>query len=291
MKPTFAVIGCGRAGLAFSKHLAAAGYIPAGFASRSIASARHAADITGFAGVVSTRPGDVTAGADIVFVTTPDGAIREVAEEMAQEGTFRKEAVVCHCSGALSSAELSPLAHAGLKTASIHPLQSFSAESTGGNPFAGIMAGIEGDREAVVTARQVAADLGAHPFEIETRGKMCYHAAAVVASNYLVTLMKAATDLLAAAGVPPDTRFEILKPLIMGTLSNIENAGSVNALTGPIARGDADVVRAHVEALAGSAPEMLSLYKVLGRYTIEIAAARDGISGKTRRELADILKE
>lgn len=289
MKGTFAIIGCGRAGRAFAKHLTDAGYPPAGFASRSIESARHAAGIIGFEGVVSTTPGDVVGDADIILITTPDSVIRQTAEAVAGHGNIKKGALAFHCSGAQSSAELSALEDAGLKTGSIHPLQSFGAGSANRSPFEGIMIGIEGDRTAVETAWRIAQDLGATPFEIETRGKMIYHASAVVASNYLVTLMKMAMDLLGASGVEATERFEVLKPLVMGTLSNIENAGPVDALTGPIVRGDVDTVRAHVAAIGRDAPQMLALYKTLGRYTVDIASERRSITEDTRQSLLAVL--
>ncbi len=291
MKSTFAIIGCGRAGLAFAKHLTDAGYPPAGFASRSIESARHAAAVTGFEGAVSTTPGDVAGNADIILITTPDSVIRQTAEALAGQGNIKKGALAFHCSGAQSSAELSALEDAGVKTGSIHPLQSFGAGKTDKNPFDGIMIGIEGDPAAVETAWQIAQDLGATPFEIETRGKMIYHASAVVASNYLVTLMKMAMDLLGASGVEATERFSVLKPLVMGTLSNIKSTGPVDALTGPIARGDVDTVRAHVAAIGRDAPQMLTLYQTLGRYTVDIASERNSITEETRQALLAALSE
>ncbi len=291
MKGSFAIIGCGRAGLAFAKNLIAAGYMPEGFASRSIGSARRVADLTGFRGIVSTKPWDVTEEADIVLLTTPDAVIRQTAEEMAAHGRMKKDAVVFHCSGALSSTELTALTHAGAKTGSIHPLQSFGSGNAAKNPFQGIMMGIEGDAEAVEKAWVMAKDLGATPFEIDTAGKMLYHASAVVASNYLVTLMKSAMDLLGTSGVPPEKCFDILKPLITGTLGNIENSGAVDALTGPIVRGDAAIVRAHVAAIRRDASQLLPLYKLLGKYTVEIAFERSSITDEVRRELLRVLSD
>ena len=291
MTKRFAVIGCGRAGMAFASRLAAAGYTPAGFASRSMESARRVGKISGFSGEIANKPDDAAAEADIVLITTPDAAIRQTAQELARTGSFRRGCVAFHASGALSSSELYALAEKGVSTGSIHPLQSFPAGIPEKNPFEGVMIGIEGDRQAVETARQMAIDLGGTPFSIETEGKMRYHAAAVVASNYLVTLMKTALDLLQASGVPSESRFAVLKPLIMGTLSNIENAGPVDALTGPIVRGDTDIVRAHVAAIETHNPEMVSLYKMMGRHTVDIAFERNSISGDVRRELFDILSD
>jgi len=291
MTRRFAVIGCGRAGRAFAHRLAASGYMPAGFASRTMGSARRAAEISGFSGGITNRPEDAVAEADIVLITTPDSAIRPTAQALARTARFLQGCAVFHASGALSSSELSALGEKGLSTGSIHPLQSFPAELSEKNPFEGIMIGIEGVPEAAEAGRRMAIDLGGTPFSIETEGKMRYHAAAVVASNYLVTLMKTALDLLQASGVPSGSRFAVLKPLIAGTLSNIENAGPVDALTGPIVRGDTNIVRAHVAEIETHNPEMVDLYKMMGRHTVDIAYGRNSISGDIRRELLDILAD
>ena len=209
MTRRFAVIGCGRAGRAFAHRLAASGYMPAGFASRTMGSARRAAEISGFSGGITNRPEDAVAEADIVLITTPDSAIRPTAQALARTARFLQGCAVFHASGALSSSELSALGEKGLSTGSIHPLQSFPAELSEKNPFEGIMIGIEGVPEAAEAGRRMAIDLGGTPFSIETEGKMRYHAAAVVASNYLVTLMKTALDLLQASGVPSGSRFAV----------------------------------------------------------------------------------
>ncbi len=292
MKQKYAIIGCGRSGKAFARHLSSAGYVPSGFASRRLASARQAADLAGYqGGQVSERPEAVIGDADIILISTPDGAIGQTASEMADRGGMKPGATVFHLSGALSSTELSSLKKAGVQTGSIHPLQSFGSGDAGKNPFDGIMMGIEGDREAVETGWRMAADLGAVPFEIDTTGKMLYHASAVAASNYLVTLMKFAMDLLGESGVAEDRRFAVLKPLIMGTLGNIERTGPVDALTGPIVRGDTAIVRAHLEVIGRDAPQMLSLYKTLGKYTVDIAAEGGGISGEKKHELLSVLSD
>ncbi len=292
MKQTYAIIGCGRAGKTFAKQLSSAGYVSSGFASRRLTSARQAADIAGYQGdQVSERPWAVIGDADIILISTPDGVIGQTASEMADRGGMKPGAMVFHCSGALSSTELSAFKNRGVQTGSIHPLQSFGAGDAVNNPFEGIMMGIEGDREAVETGWRIATDLGAVPFEIDTTGKMLYHASAVAASNYLVTLMKFAMDLLGESGVAEHRRFAVLKPLIMGTLGNIERSGPVGALTGPIVRGDTAIVRAHVEAIGRDAPQMLPLYQTLGKYTVEIATEGGSLSEETKHTLLSVLSD
>lgn len=290
MKSRFAVVGCGRVGISLARQLTKAGYRPTGFASRTLASARRGAEAAGFGGgSVSSKPWEVTDNADIVFIATPDNAIRDTAGGIADNRGVKDGAAVLHCSGALSSEELSSLKAAGARIGSMHPLQSFAAEDIEKNPFAGIMMGIEGDADAVKIAWQITESLGATPFEIDTDSKMLYHASAVVASNYLVTLMNLAFQLLFASGVRSSNIYHILKPLVNGTLGNIENTGIPRALTGPIARGDVDVVKAHLDQIREKAPTLLSLYKDLGRQTIDIALAKETLSKTAADELRAIL--
>lgn len=220
---------------------------------------------------------DAAGKAEIVLITTPDGAISETCREIVEHGGVSEKSTVLHCSGALSSEELSAARLSGAGIGSLHPLQSFAMEKSG-NPFAAIMMAVEGDTVAVQTAGQMARDLGARPFAITTAGKIFYHGAAVAASNYLVTLMRLAVDLMAAAGVAEDQAFSVLKPLIHGTLKNIEDVGVFHALTGPIARGDAAIVEKHLAAIQEISPDMVRLYCALGRETINIARATGALS-------------
>ena len=111
-----------------------------------------------------------------------------------------------------------------------------------------------------------------------TEAKTLYHASAVVASNYLVTLLDLAIRLIEEAGIKRQDAFNLLKPLIEGTLSNIGKVGVKKALTGPIARGDIKTVEKHIEEIGFKRPELLALYKMLAFYTINIAAEGDSIS-------------
>ena len=289
MKPGFSIIGCGHVGCNLARHLAGAGYRPAGFYSRSIDSAHRAASLAG--AVEKAFPGlkEAVADAGIIFITTPDSVIADAAQNLAKQGGIQKGTVILHCSGALPSTKLDCLKSLGAVTGAMHPLQSFASGNIPGHPFSGIMMAVEGTAEAVETAKNIAQDLGAAPFEIRTDGKILYHAAAVFASNYLVALMDAATALMAEAGVDESRAFSILKPLVSGTLANIEASGTINALTGPIARGDVKTVEHHITQIREKAPDILPLYEQLGRYTIGIAKKKGTISKDAADRLAAVL--
>lgn len=270
MKPQIAIVGCGRVGTALAVWLHRAGYPVCGLASRRLQSAQAVAALIG-PRPCSQEPQAVTAEADVVFITTPDGAIETVCRHIAATGGFRAGSIVLHCSGALPSTILAPARQAGAWIGSLHPLQSFAVPTLDRNPFAGIIVSVEGDGPALQAAEALAADLNAHPQQIFTEAKTLYHAAAVVASNYLVTLLDLAFGLLQRAGVARQDAHGVLRPLIDGTLANVARIGPPAALTGPVARGDRETVAHHLEAIGTQHPESLALYRALGIATVNVA--------------------
>lgn len=277
MKPSFAIVGCGRVGNALARYLAEAGYIPAGFASKSLTSAKRAAALTGSVNFTD-KAWEATLKADIVFITTPDGTIKEVCDIIAEKKGFRPDSVVLHCSGALTSTILLSAKDCGASIGSMHPLQSFALIEYSHNPFSGIITSVEGDNKATNAAGLIAADLGSGCVTIQTEAKILYHASAVVASNYLATILNLSLNLMREAGVPEDDAFRGLKPLIDGTLSNIGKMGIPDALTGPVARGDIQTIENHLLEIGSKTPHLLHLYKVLGLYTVEIAKKKGTLS-------------
>ena len=277
MKPGFSIVGCGRLGTTLARVLVEKGYPARGFSSRTLESAMKAAELSGSANA-GTDPVAAARDADLVFITTPDGLIREVCESMVQSGAFRSGQRVFHCSGSLPSTVLDSARKSGALIGSIHPLQSFATIHVDRNPFEGIIAAVEGDEKAVETGLAIAADLGSKGLTIKTEAKTMYHASAVVASNFLVTLVDFAYHLLGVAGIDANDAYSVLGPLIEGTLSNIRKTGPVQALTGPIVRGDVGTVADHLREIGEKTPDLLALYKILGRHTVDIAKQRSSLS-------------
>jgi predicted short-subunit dehydrogenase-like oxidoreductase (DUF2520 family) len=287
MKPSFAIVGCGKVGTALAIFLTQAGYRSAGFASKHLSSAKHVADMV-LSDHFSDVPWDITRHAEVVFITTPDSDIENTCNTISQHIGFADNAVVMHCSGALASSVLLGAKTCGAWIGSMHPLQSFASADHKTNPFQGIIFSLEGERPAVNIAKTIAEDLGGTVVTLLTQAKTLYHASAVVASNYLVTLLDLAIRLIEEAGIKRQDAFNLLKPLIEGTLSNIGNVGVQKALTGPIARGDIKTVEKHIEEIGSKRPELLALYKMLAFYTIDIAAAGDSVSASTMQALKKI---
>lgn len=283
-----AVLGAGKVGSAVAMLLVEAGMPVAAVTTRSEATAKRAAERTG--APAGTDDAAAAAQADIVLITTNDDAIAEVAAQVAQAGAFRPGQLVAHMSGALPLAALAPASEAGAAIGCAHPLQSFAtaedaARAMPGSTFA-ITAG-SGAREMLEALVDV---LGGHSVGVEDEDKALYHAAAVVASNYLVAVEDVAVHLLMRAGFDEAAAVQALQPLISGTVSNIRTLGTTNALTGPIVRGDVETVREHIRALR-DLPGDLALYRALGRQTLDIAVRRETLSAETLDALRDILAD
>jgi predicted short-subunit dehydrogenase-like oxidoreductase (DUF2520 family) len=288
MKPSFAIVGCGKVGTALAKYLTESGYPVAGLACLTLSSARKLADLVG-ADRVSIAAWKITITADIVFITTPDDRIEPVCNAIATHGGFKKDAVVLHCSGALPSTILSSARACGVAIGSLHPLQSFASTSFDRNPFAGIITDVEGDTAAVALAQKIATDLGANSLLIKTDAKTLFHASAVVASNYLVSVLDLAFAFMGEAGVSRKEAWGVLKPLVDGTLSNVGKVGIPEALTGPISRGDVETVGHHIKAIEEKTPALLALYKALGHHTIQVALAKGSLAENAAAALKKIL--
>lgn len=290
MKPSVAIVGCGTVGTALGRLLSRSGYVVTGVATRSLDTAGKAAQKVG-ARHFSDSPWEVSKDARIVFLTTPDDVIESTCADIAGHGGFHRGSVVVHCSGALCSDILSPARDCQAMIASIHPLQSFASVEQAEQILPGSYWAVEGDRPALVIVRRVIEDLGGICLEIGSDKKTLYHAAAVVASNYLVALLDVALALNRQAGMPPDVSFKALLPLIEGTLKNIGAKGIPEALTGPIARGDVKTVKAHLKAIGGCSGELALIYKILGRYTVGLAKAKGSLTRKAAHELVSLLHD
>ena len=199
-----------------------------------------------------------------VLLCVPDAAIASTSERIAP--TLDARTAIGHVSGVTPLEALAPAAARGCPTFSLHPLQTIPAADTalGGAPCA--IAGP--DSRGLAVAKGLATALAMKPFEVPEAGRAAYHAAASMASNFLVTLEESAAGLLAAAGV--ENPREVLAPLVLRSAANWADAGA-EALTGPIARGDRATVGLHLSALAERAPELAPLYEALAERTRALA--------------------
>lgn len=279
-------IGAGRVATALAMALVVRGYSVRAVHSRT----RHSAErLAAMLAEVQPEPAVVASSAQgvanrcgLVFITTPDDAIAAVASGVRWRGGQG----VVHCSGALSIDVLAPVVEAGGEAAGFHPLQTFARPGTS---LQGVTIALEGAGPLIERLKAMAADLGGRWVLVPSDMKALYHIAGVLASNYVVALAGAATDILARLGIPEDEGRQAVVPLLAATVGNIEALGIPASLTGPIARGDLGTARRHLEALDWGAPELAEVYRALGKLAIPIARNKGTISAGTAERLRELL--
>lgn len=302
---TFSVVGAGRVASALSTALAQLGIRPLVVASRTRESAENlAAQLDGAIGIslddLTDLPGD------LVVLSVSDDALVQVAEiitaiisdHVAGSSHDWTGRLVIHTSGTWTSEVLAVFEAAGALTASFHPLQTFANREL--QPadiavFSGLPIGIEGDERAVSAASAVARALGSTPFILSASAKGLFHAAAVMASNYLVTLQAMAQELSEVAlgeDDPVGNRYsELFGGLTRQALSNTLEIGTRDALTGPIVRGDVRVLRQHLQQIKDHAPHLITAYAALATETIRLASDSGRVNHEAAEVMLDLLTE
>ena len=277
-------IGAGTVANTLAIGLSNKGYPVEAISSRSRESARNLAHrISGCRACSNNQ--EVADNTELIFITTPDDVIASVAAEVK----WHPGQSIVHCSGADSTKILEPARKAGALVGVFHPLQTFASQKQENLP--GITFALEAEEPLLTTLKDMATALGGRWIEIKASDKVVYHAAAVFACNYLVTLIKIATDLWQSFGIPPEQATQALLPLLRGTINNIDAIGIPRCLTGPIARGDLGTIKKHLRALQKVAPELVATYQELGFKTTPIALAKGRIDQKQAEELKALLSQ
>ncbi|MBS3908851.1 MAG: DUF2520 domain-containing protein [Actinobacteria bacterium] len=290
-----AIIGAGKVGAAVGYLLRRKGHRIAVAVTASEASLEKAALYLPGARLVrdtGEAPADsyITADLDVILITTKDGQIESACKKLAAGGGLTPSQTVIHMSGAAGLDLLSSAKEAGAGVASLHPIQSFAGIELAVERLPGSYFGLTAEGTAREVALRIAADLDGKVVEVADGHKTLYHAAACVASNYLVTLVYTAQKLYAAAGFEERAAVEAMMPLIKGTLANIESVGAAPALTGPIARGDAETVERHLKKLVVMDEEIIETYRMLGLRTVDMAVTNGGLRPEVAAKLYAALK-
>ncbi|NLJ30890.1 MAG: DUF2520 domain-containing protein [Clostridiales bacterium] len=280
-------IGAGKVGGALGLYFQKHGLTVSGYCSRTPESARAAARLTGTRFFAS--PEALAPACDVVFLTTPDDALPKVDRRVSallESGRIPSGGIWVHASGACSSGCLAGIQAAGCPVGAMHPLQSFGGPVTGAALLEETFFSIEGTPEALRAIREILNRTGGVFNEIRADRKPLYHAGACVISNYLVTLLDCGMRMMEAAGMDGESLFRAVRPLISGTLKNIEEKGAANALTGPIARADYGTVAMHLKAMEKELPEELEIYRELALKTVSMEEGR-----RLNREQAEKFRE
>lgn len=282
--PTLGFIGPGNVARLLARNLTIAGYAVAAASGRESGAADEFA--AGFQGCTAyDSSSEVANQADLVFITTPDDVIEAVAEN-----TFwRKDQFVVHCCGSLSRVVLISAERQGAMTGGLHPLRSFTS-GLDETALSGTCFAIESPEPLRSILIDMVNRLAGKWIEIETGGKTLYHLAAVLMSNYLVTLFAESCRILEKAGVAKTDAAPALLSLIDSTLENIKNRGVPEALTGPISRGDSGTVAQHLEALLSLPESSRKVYRILGMLTIPVARAKGTLNDRDAGILQALLE-
>ncbi len=270
--PRLAVIGAGHVGPVLGRLWQASGVFEVtGVLARSAASAQRGVDVIG-AGAAATEAAALPV-AEVYMLAVTDDQIVPACAALAASRPLAG-AVVFHCSGALASGALEAARQAGAWIASVHPIRSFADPAGVLAAFDGTYCGIEGDARALAELSPALEAIGARPVAIDAAAKTVYHAAAVFASNYLVTVLDAALRAYQAAGIPETVARELARPLAQESLSNVFRLGAAPALSGPVARGDYATVQRQQAAVSAWDTETGALYAALVPPTAALAARK-----------------
>ncbi len=247
--PTLNIVGAGRLGKAFGRllqqqQLTTIQHI----CNQSFSSAQAAAAFIGQGDAVPALA--ALAPADITLITTPDDAITDVCQQLVAQHKIKPGSIVVHCSGALGSDILAPAQFAGAFVASMHPLKSVADSAQAVKTFAGTFCAIEGADKATKLLHAWMLELDAKGVTMLPEHKILYHAASVLSCAGLTTLFGTTVELYQASGMSAEEAQAMLGPFLQETLDNNMSLGSQKALTGPVARGDHDMLEKHSQVLS-----------------------------------------
>jgi predicted short-subunit dehydrogenase-like oxidoreductase (DUF2520 family) len=269
--PSVFIMGAGVVGTALAARLVRAGIPVIGLHGRQVELTDAARAISGVVGSTGDIP-DVMSESDIVIISVRDERIPEVAGRLVSEKRLRPAQVVLHTSGANAAASVLAVARPHVRAVgTLHPLVSFADPRVAVEHMREVAFGIEGDEPAKAFAKRLVRAMGARAVFLEAENLPLYHAGAVLASNYVVALADMAQRLLVTAGVPQEQALPALIPLLSSVVSNLAQVGLPAALTGPVERGDVSSVEQHLRTLEARAPELLELYRLIGRDVLRLA--------------------
>lgn len=279
-RPSIGFIGAGRVATGLSLSLSQAGYEVLGVASRSATSSlalsnrlpncRHYENLQ-----------DVADRAQLVFITTDDASIESVAATVRWQQGHQ----VVHCSGALGLEALWAASAQGAEVGAFHPIQTFGPTEGPPVDLHGVVFGLEAQGGLFDILAGMCEEVHGTFMIVPEESRALYHAAAILSCGHLSILLHSAKILWEKAGLQPDSADAALGQLAQSTLDSFRQNGSSSSLTGPIVRGDTDVVQRHMNAIQTFAPEILPLYRILGEQLADFAVTSNRLSEVKWREL------
>ncbi|MEW2318114.1 Rossmann-like and DUF2520 domain-containing protein [Streptomyces bauhiniae] len=283
---TVGVVGAGRVGPALAASLQLAGHRPVAVSGVSDASQRRAEKM--LPGVPLVPPAEVLQRADLVLLTVPDDALPGLVTGLAETGAVRPGQLLVHTSGRYGVSVLDPALRAGALPLALHPAMTFTGSPVDVQRLAGCSFGVTAPGELRLAAEALVIEMGGEPEWISEESRPLYHAALALGSNHLITLVAQSMELLRTAGVGAPDR--MLGPLLGAALDNALRSGDA-ALTGPVARGDAGTVAAHIAELREHSPQTVAGYVAMARATADRALAHGLLKAELAEDLLGVLAD
>jgi len=281
---TVGVVGTGRVGAVLGAALARAGHDVVAASAVSQASRDRAAEL--LPGVPVVEVEQVLQQATLVLLTVPDDALEGLVGGIAAAGAVQRGQLLAHTSGRYGLAVMEPVIRAGALPLALHPVLPFAGTRVDLERLHGTAFGVTAPQALRPVAEVLVVEMGGEPVWLSEQQRPLWHAALAHGANHLTTLVTSSADLLRRAGV--ENPGQVLAPLLGAALDGALRAGDA-ALTGPVARGDAGTVRAHLEVLAEVAPEVLPSYLAMARLTADRALASGRLDPERAWALLEVL--
>ena len=218
---------------------------------------------------------------DVVFLTVPDDALSAVSEQLR----WRKDQAAVHCSGAAELSVLKTQAQVG----GFHPLQMFADAEVAARGLAGCAIALEAEEPLLSVLKGMVSALRGRLLVIPPGARAAYHAGAHYAAAFVCALLAEGVEVWNRIGIPPHDALAALLPLLRGAADAVAHSGPARAMAGSIARGDAETVKRHVEALEALDPKLAELYCTLALRTVPLALAAGGLSPARAEEIRALL--
>ena len=219
---------------------------------------------------------------DIIWLCVPDAAIAATVKRMVtQKLDGLHGRIVVHSSGALSSEVLAPARAAGAAIASVHPMMSFATRTP--VPLQGVPFAIEAGPGARRILNALVRRIGGRPFAVGAAHKALYHAVGVLASPLLISHLAATREAAMLAGFTTRQARDLIEPIVRASVDNFFRRGAAHSFSGPIARGDVETIRLHLQALKAH-PMVAGMYRSLALYAV------DALPGERKKSLRRLLR-
>lgn len=239
--------------------------------------------------------------ADVAVLAVPDDAISETAQTLFSQGVVGPEAVLLHCAGGRRPSHVFAAWRGQVRGVGLlHPLRSLAAvgpvqpptvgDGTDRPTLAGAVLALCGDEQGLRAAQTLCAALGGQPLLLNEDQLAVYHAAAVLAAGHVATLIDVAAQLFAKVGLPRAVGQKALTELTASVLRNVDQVGLPQALTGPVARGDAATVAEHLAALRKVSCQVADLYRVIAESSLDVAYRKGAADGDALDRVGEVLR-